>query len=142
MGYKKGRRFGTDDGLSWSNKYWIARYHKDCGMGRFGKGCVILRGSSIIERKKGTVVCRSGCIGAGKRNELRKISFDIEKRDIIIEARGLNKKRFRKAIMSNVTNRDFFNYVRSHVEKLFGYLYEVTPNKDRTVFKLVKRNLE
>ncbi len=44
--------------------------------------------------------------------------------------------------MDNITNKDFFNYVRKHVEDLFGVLYEVTPNKDRTVFKLVKRNSE
>ncbi len=66
----------------------------------------------------------------------------LKKRDSIIESRKLTKKRFKKVIMDNITNKDFFNYVRKHVEDLFGVLYEVTPNKDRTVFKLVKRNSE
>lgn len=139
MGYKKGRVFGTYDGLIWG-KYRIGRYHANYPFQQtFGEGCVILDCSHKCKSGNG----RFGyCIGAYKTNILRKISFDIEKRCIIIESKKIDKKRFKKVVMNDITNRDFFNYVRSHVEKLFGYLYEVTPNKDRTVFKLVKRNLE
>ncbi len=73
---------------------------------------------------KGTHYKRRGGygIGAYKTNILRKISFDLEKRDIIIESRKLTKKRFKKVIMDNITNKDFFNYVCKHVEALFGVL--------------------
>lgn len=138
MGYKKGYVIGTNDGLIWGS-YRIGRYHNDCSLSMFGEGCVSLRYSPII---KGTHYKGRGGygIGAYKTNILRKISFDIDKRDIIIESRKLDKKRFQKVIMNDITNKDFFNYVRKHVEDLFGILYEVTPNKDRTVFKLVKRD--
>lgn len=138
MGYKKGRVMSTKDGLIWGC-YRIGRYHDDSSFSIYGEGCVSLHYSPII---KGTHYKGRGgyAMGAYKTNILRKISFDIEKRDIIIESRKLDKKRFKKAVMNDITNKDFFNYVRKHVEDLFGILYEVTPNKDRTVFKLVKRD--
>lgn len=137
MGYKKGRVNSTDDGLIWSTgKYKIGKYHDDCSSSMLGEGCVVLWYAPVVGPKS-----RFGyAVGAYKTNILRKISFDTEKRDIIIESRKLDKKRFKKAVMNDITNKDFFNYVRKHVEDLFGILYEVTPNKDRTVFKLVKRD--
>lgn len=140
MGYKKGYALGTKDGLIWG-KYRIGRHHDDSPSSAFGEGCISLQYCPTHKTVSGYKYHCGYCIGAYKTNILRKISFDIEKRNIIIESRKLDKKQFQKVIMDNITNKDFFNYVRNHVEELFGILYEVTPNKDRTVFKLVKRNL-
>ena len=71
-------------------------------------------------------------------NELRKIMFDIENSFIIFDLRSLKKKRFHKVVLENITNKSFFEYIRKHMEKLFGEFYTVTPNNDRTEFKLKK----
>lgn len=125
MGYKKVRALGVKDVLKFG-KYRLIFVQDD-------KDSIML--------KRGTVVILFGGNGYGthKYNELRKISFDLEKQDIIYESRSINKKRFHKFILSNVTNKGFFDYYRRHIEKMFGILYEVEPNKDRTVFLLKRR---
>ncbi|MDY4182870.1 MAG: hypothetical protein SOX92_01040, partial [Candidatus Onthovivens sp.] len=72
-------------------------------------------------------------------NELRKIMFDIENSSIIFDLRSLKKKRFHKVALENITNKSFFEYIRKHMEKLFGEFYSVTPNNDRTEFNLKKK---
>lgn len=124
MGYKKVKSYG-EDALKFG-KYRLIFVQDDTNSMLFKRGTVV-------------VFCDGYGYGAHKKNELRKISFDLEKRDITYESRNINKKRFHKFVLQNVTNKEFFDYYRRHIEKMFGILYEVEPNKDRTVFLLKKR---
>ena len=115
---KKGKKFG--------------RYKIGVCDRKFGDGSVIDVGCCLIHYD-GKVY------GSSMSNELRKIMFDIENSSIIFDLRSLKKKRFHKVALENITNKSFFEYIRKHMEKLFGEFYSVTPNNDRTEFKLKKK---
>lgn len=128
MGYKKGYVIGTNDGLQFGN-YQIGRYHNNNNFSPlFDKGCVVL-----IDKRIGKYM------GATKKNILRNISFDLETNTIIFDSKKDTENDFKELHMRNITNKEFFNYVRNHMEKLFGELYDVTPNDDRTSFELLKK---
>lgn len=137
MGYKKGNSIGTDDALLFG-KYHIARCHGDTSISILGKGCVVFY---HVSKKKGKGTWYDLGIGAFTNNVLRKINLDLETQSIILESKKNNEEDFKEVRMNNITNKEFFNYVHNHVEKLFGELYEVTPNEDRTSFRLVKRDI-
>lgn len=119
MGCPRVKKFG---------KYKIGVYdHKICDGSIIDKGCCVIFYKGIF-------------FGSLKYYDIRKITFDSEKRSIILESRKSKKGKFRKQGLENITNKEFYEYTRKNVEKLFGTYYNVIPNDDRTEFKLIKKD--
>ncbi|MCF0124484.1 MAG: hypothetical protein HUJ68_01795 [Clostridia bacterium] len=127
--------FGCDYYLKFG-KYCIRIYEKNNAHNinflkeKYGKGTVIFE----EHIRKGFALP----YGAYNKNIIRKITFNKEDRSITFVSRNIEKKNFKKTVWKNITNKEFFEYVRNHFEKLF-YAYDVTPNSDRTEFKMVKK---
>lgn len=136
MGYKKGRILGTDDGLFFG-KYRIARYHEK--VLKFGAGCVVFF-HLANRRKNGWDLTYDSPVGTSLNSELHRITLNLDTRSIFAES-TMNDEEKTPIVkkMENITNKEFFNYVRSHMEKLFSKLYDVNPNEDRTSFEFIKK---
>lgn len=136
MGSSWGRRYGKYEVLLYEGCY--CTFHSS-----FYEGACVITERDENEKVKSWII-------SSYTTKVKEISFDFktntisalisnEDENIFSKWEGFNDN-YKQYEIKNITNKKFFDFIYNNIDLLFGHIYIIKPNEDKTKFELILKD--